>query len=142
MSEFSPYLSDLNNRATPVADNEQLQRKEGERMADRWRNFLERRRRKAMGRPSTSFIAKGLPRGSRTLIHWTRAAFARNRSRQAAHLEYEIQESRAELQRYVMMAQFAINLAVRQESDPVKRMSRKQSLMNRWRRLYQKPRSI
>lgn len=143
MPEFTPYLSDLNRRATPVADNEQQQLSQSERMADRWRNFLERKRRSILAQSSRSFWTAGLPRGSRSFINWSRAAFARrNRELEAQRLEAEIQESRADLQRYVLMAQYAINLAVRQDSDPVRRLTRKRNLMDRWRRLYQKPRSI
>ncbi len=143
MSEFSPYLSDLNRHATPVADNEQHQWKQSERMANRWRNFLQRRQRLALSGSPKAFWTVALPRGSRAFVDWTRAAFARNSHlRRASHLENEIEGSRAELRRYVMMAQFAINLAVRQDPDPTRRMARKRTLMDRWRRLYQKPRSI
>jgi hypothetical protein len=146
MSEFSPYLADLNQGAVPLADNDQLQRDQTSRMANRWQAFLERRRRKAVGRNPAVGIGMALRfgnEGGRLLASWASRALSKaSRSQKSLQLEAEIEHSRADMQRYVMLAHYAINLAVRQDKDPVRRLSRKQHLMNRWRRLYQKPRQL
>lgn len=124
MSEFSPYLSNLNQREAPRAvDRFDQQRDLSSRMANRWKRFLERKR-------------KGVNRLSRR--SWMRGAFFRRGGNTASHLQAEIEESTIDMRRYVLMAQYAINLAVQHDPNMNRRLAKKRQLMDKWRNMHQR----
>ncbi|HEX8762514.1 MAG TPA: hypothetical protein VF733_02030 [Candidatus Saccharimonadales bacterium] len=134
MSEFSPYLSNLNQRETPLGiDRFERQRERSARMASHWKRFLQRKQRRATEVGSESTFGSLFGGRAWHMIH---GAFARVGRRRSHRLEAEIEESRTDLQRYVLMAQYAINLAVRHDPNFNRRMAKKRQLMDKWRNLH------
>lgn len=130
MTELSPYLSELNKEASPFTVREQTQRRQAAKLGKRWGRLLRRKGTEAaLEDPDKARIWSWAAGLSKT---WSRF---RGHARQE-RLHLEIQASRSELQRYVNMAQYAINLAVKSESDPKRRFFKKRDLMEKWRRLY------
>jgi hypothetical protein len=72
-----------------------------------------------------------------TVLKWLRVLWARRWSKlRARRMRAEIHKQTHDMQKYMTVAQYAINLAIMSEKKPDRRNARSRELMGRWRDAY------
>lgn len=139
MAEIPPSLSEVNQEATPGPYRVPAERNKTIRAARRWEGFLRRKSKAAL--PSAEGATREETRGpARDFLYWMRNLMARQRrARHQEQLHQEIREGQQNLQAYMDMARFAVDMAVQKESDsPKKQAAVRRTLTERWRNAFRK----
>jgi hypothetical protein len=104
---------------------------------EEWERILKFKTAPSMQRPIEEARPFGQHERTPTFLRWVRFFWARRWSkRKSERITSDIHETQANLQAFMTMAQYAINLAVKTEKRPEARLTRRRVLMDRWRNTY------
>lgn len=140
MAETSPSLSEANHEATPGPYGVPPERNRTARAARRWQSLLRRKSKVAMPAPQESGAGEKTRGPARDFAQWMRGLTARRQqAQQQEQLQHEIKEGQQNLQAYMDMARFAVDMAVQKEADNPKRQAAlRRTLTQRWRNVFRK----
>lgn len=135
--DFSPFNvgRSLNSSDAPLAQRDNQPRT----VAQEWERILWTKTAPMLSRPVEEARPFGRRERTPAPVKWLRLWWARRWSRRKGErLQHNIHETGANLQNFMVMAQYAINLAVQSEPLVEVQTAKRRELMNRWRNTYER----